>query len=226
MAYAQDGEDGTGSLLDITMEDYRHVIDFFTTHGQDSGMQVLSLAKPPGRLECVAMEVDALRTAGRYFGPVGTEYTQLSVPAHHELFHQTIYSPLSAFLGLPLQVARYPFFGLFNEDDVFSPIRDLMLFRDDQAAKDPRDSLSAVVVREDRKPLAPLHLEALMEFIESKILPMMPEFRRDNPGVKMSMEHLRGKVTPDDFKNFFHNLRAEKAQKDASLLEIPSPFEV
>ncbi|KAF2814708.1 uncharacterized protein BDZ99DRAFT_515485 [Mytilinidion resinicola] len=159
-------------------------------------------------------------------GPAFSEYTQLSVPADHDMFHKAASSAICRMLGLELLLSSYPTFRVLREQDGRSDVPHLLLFRDPGSKLSKAIGSSAYVVRKDRKDLHPLHLEALISFIKSKVYPIISKFGKENPEGKLSLDQIGERIPPDSFKKFFNAFRAEKAENDASLLAVPYPYEV
>lgn len=104
---------------------------------------------------------------------------------------------------------------------------------------------TVVVVRLDKKPLQPEHLEVLIAFCKSRVVPLMAsvrghlapnaefdpyfglpikkEYRRVD---KATAEEVKAAVTEANFRDFFHTYREERKEVSSKWAAISSPYDV
>ncbi|TFK70049.1 hypothetical protein BDN72DRAFT_839478 [Pluteus cervinus] len=216
---------------DITLEDFRDIVDYFVMYCRGDPMDVPQ--EPPKKIKGVKLNCHGDMKA--YDVP---QFTSVDVPNEHPGFHAEL-SQLSRDLGLPLRLYKYAADPRWRSIDETStpPSRNeiaanLMVELDPEVPqwgtiplpKWQKDSKinSVLLVRDDRKDLTVQQAEALCTYCESKIIPAI-RGSLDNPG-SMARSEVMQLITPAKYKEFFAWLCEERGKKDEKWKGKLSPF--
>ena len=96
------GESVDGFCLDMSLADFRDVVDYFIAYLNDSVQAGSAINAPRGtirgvKINCVG-EMKLSRVA---------EFVEVEVPKHHQVFSASV-APISRLVGLPLHALKYP----------------------------------------------------------------------------------------------------------------------
>jgi len=180
IAYARKGPDmNAPAVKDLDMVDYRHVADYFLSYARHiKGV----------RINCLGDELMLKRP----------HFEAIEVPATHEIFASHDTSDVVARIGLPILTKKCPpdpkwinsHDPVLNGRDAFENQDATFLHQccDPRAKFDPsigslgwgscslpwqNEVGSVLVVREDGKPLLPLHMEALVGYCRKEVQPLL-----------------------------------------------------
>ncbi|OCL04388.1 hypothetical protein AOQ84DRAFT_380642 [Glonium stellatum] len=220
-------------MVDINMTDFKHTAEWFSAYkAANSPPEAITSVGPPGKVEGVRINAGYNRPR-RYL----QKHQGLSVSAAHPLFMNSdpTASMVSRLLRLNIIVARLPYSERQRPmviSGVHRPVSYFMLCCKPAAGgwlSKPFERLeedNVFVVRKDRKPLLPQHVEALVFFCYTKSKLVVGEFWNLSTDIPESTKRLQAEMTPENFSAFFAEHRALKARDAPEWASVPSPYEV
>jgi hypothetical protein len=230
---------------DLDMNDFRHITDFFLSYGYKPAPatpQSISTIVKGVKINCVGDE--------KMFNK--PHFEAVKIPSTDPIFSEHYTSDSAERIGLPIFTRRClpdpkwaddPDNKIFerqipfnNQDATF-----LHLCCDPRADWDPRTGTlgwgwapqpwqkgagSVVVVRQDKKPLSPLHVEALCNYCRYEILPLLShstgEYAPEKP---MGKDEVLAMICRPTFIIYWYKLRGEKDKKGEDT-NVPYPYEI
>lgn len=219
-----------GSYGHMDMTDFRDIIDFFCSYGDenlnDINLGEMSLSekttKATEEVSCVRINCTSdLAVPGK------VKFEALKIPHDHPVFNEPITS-ISKLIGVPIKVRRCPpdrslrgkSYNRVNQPATFLHLN-----------ADPADKGwgwappewqeppgSVIVAREDRKPLYTQHVDALCHFCQYVMGPIFEDsigggFHPESPITK---GEVLARMTPRAFELFYTGYDNYKHQSDAS----------
>ncbi|EOD51178.1 putative zinc finger mynd-type protein [Neofusicoccum parvum UCRNP2] len=183
-------------------------------------------------------------------------FEEVEVPLLHPIFHNHDTSDIAALLELPILTAKYPpnkawveaspedlrtrfecYYPFVNQAATF-----LHLTATKAAKDDPKSTWgwapmrwqskvgSVLVVRQDRKPLLPLHAEALSKYCQfhaSRLFAhSMGEFEPEKP---MTRDEVHATIKRPMFVVYYEKFRDDKQEKEldkGTILPIETPYDM
>ena len=227
----------TSQLVDINMTDFKHIVEWFSAYKHTICLLELfhMSNNPPGKVEGVRIN-DNFHII-RHNAP---KYQRLLVSPGHPLFtNPTIspVSPISSRLGLDIIVSRVPFHRAvkyevapkLEESTMYlmfccNPALEKGWGRPYKGWTEDIDTI--FMVRKDKKPLLPQHVEALTFFCEFKLKLYFDESREAPSPITMNREQVLAEITQERFGAFFKEYRALKAANMPEWANVPSPYEI
>jgi MYND finger len=222
--------------VDITLADFRTVVDYFSAYADDSVEGIESpVESEDDSVAGVKVNCAADR---RVFGT--PEYSPVAVPPDHRIFYAPRQPPISKLLGIPLLVLNYPPDQAWKDDDDIPgdedayqnvPITFLFITVDPSdrwwgwaPPKWQQDIGSVIIVREDRKTLTPLQVEAICFYCQRVAAPLFAD-ALGMDGDQRSQEEVMGYLTKQNFAEFFQEYRAAGLKRDPLWAQEKSPYE-
>ncbi|KAF2238775.1 hypothetical protein EV356DRAFT_563484 [Viridothelium virens] len=230
---------------DLNMNDFRHITDYFLSYNTNHTpaiQQSIGIKMEGVKINCVG---DQKIFNKPYFEPI-------EVSSVDPIFSEQDSSDIAERIGLPIFTRRCPpnpIWAKDQDDKVFerqSPFNNqdagfLHLCCDPKAIYDPRSGIlgwgwasqkwqnnvgSAIVVRQDKKPLSPLHVEALCKYCYEEIRPLLAhsigEYAPEEP---MSKDVVLAMICRPTFIIKWYKLLDEKHEK-GEFPEDPAPYDV
>lgn len=207
--------------LDIDMQDYRDVVDYFTSYGDESVQDTEVRHDRKGKVRGVKINCEGDQ---RTFG--AEPYSAVNVPQDHPVFYSPV-APISELVGMPVRTTKYPPDRLWkdNHDDVsdlYENVPATVLHRVLDPSTGDRwgwapmqwqnDVGSVLVVRSDGQDMTTQQLEVLSHFCQFKLQPLI-ENAMGGGLVEMTREEVMGYMTPDGFGHYFAEMRAKKIRE-------------
>ena len=211
---------------DPDMLDFRSIVDCFppTDPQQTTGETVLGV-----RINCVG---DHEMLKKRKFEPVQVSFTDAIFSEHHT-------SSIADRIGLPLFTRRLspdPGWASTKRYNRFDNVDATFLHVCcDPKSKDPLGwgwapaewqsrVGSTIVVRQDKKPLSPLHVEALCHYCQFELQPLFGDSIGENyPKPPMSQDAVLTHITRAAFTQFWYRWLSEWGRRRD---EVPFPYDV
>ncbi|KAI0441739.1 hypothetical protein F4803DRAFT_521955 [Xylaria telfairii] len=233
---------------DINMIDFRHVADYFVSYGSGlaSSMQIVL---PPNVRKVKGVRINCFGDRKMLNKP---KFEEIELSTRDPIFTEHDTSDIATRIGLPIFTKRcfpHPNWASIQDSALFgheSPYNNqdatyLHLCCDPRAECDLLRGIfgwgwaskqwqtgagSAIVVRQDKKPLFPLHAEALCRYCRSQIRDYMAhsmgEYEPDEP---MSKDLVLSMICRPTFSIFWSNMWREKHEKGEHP-DILSPYDV
>ncbi|KAL8838987.1 MAG: hypothetical protein Q9170_001917 [Blastenia crenularia] len=246
MSFGSDGtartfiEDTNAYMDDMTMTDYRDLIDFFASYGQyvrgtdDFGPSSFCRMAPALIEEVRAQRQVRVLTVAcdveqQMWGPGGLKYINVELGEGHPAFAFLRPLPITVSLGFPLVMRRFPTSeaakkeagatGLTNHGPGF------LLLCTDPFGKDwgklEEVQGNVVVMRADKKDLHEHHLTALLSYLRRIIWPALIDTHQG----KRERAEVVEMVTPWRLNWYFLMLRKETARYEKAWNDTPDLFE-
>lgn len=214
---------------DITLTDFRNVIDFLNTYGLDPLM--LLTRNPPLKHKVKGVKVNCVGDIKRF----SKKYIAVEVPKDHPVFFQRS-SPISALVGMTVKARKYPFNKMWEE----MPFTGFAPWSDATAAflhmeVDPNSggtwgfapmywqnsNGNMLVVREDEKDITPAEVEVLCDFCQYKMQPLF-EDSNESGGEILVKREVMAHMTPAGFRKYIDQDHVSDAinqlrERDAAL---------
>ncbi|KAJ8129261.1 hypothetical protein O1611_g4375 [Lasiodiplodia mahajangana] len=245
LAYGKVGPSLSGDQYrDVDMTDFRHIADYFTSYNSD---RVSSVAiTPPTALKIKGVKINCTGDQ-KIFNKPHFEEIELSPTDKIFIDHDT--SDIAERIGLPIFTKRcflHP--NLMNKqnrellkDDAPFLNHDAVLLHlccDPKAELDPskgtvgwglpsvmwsQSAGSAIVVRQDKKPLLPWHMEALCKFCRYNVVDLLwhPQAIQE-PAMR---DRVLSFICQPAFSMFWGKMVEEK-RENCVVVDAPSPYEV
>lgn len=164
--------------MDIDLQDYRDVVDYFISYGNES-VQDIQVGRKDTKGKVRGVKINCVGDQ-RAFG--AEVYSPVDVPIDHPVFYEPI-APISSSVGMPLHTRKYPPNRLWKEDhSAYMNIPATFLHQniDDTSSAEwgwvPtmwQDEVGSVlVVRSDGQDVTTQQLEALCYFCRFKMPPL------------------------------------------------------
>ena len=225
-------------FMDMDLQDYRDVIDYFVLYGDDSRAdQDAADYVRPGKVRGVKINcVGDQRTFG------AERFSAVDVPAGHPVFYEPV-SQISTFVGLPIRTRRCPPDQLWADDNSYTPYMNIPAPFLHQATDDDSDAPwglvplhwqgdigTVLVVRSDGQDVTPQQVEDLCDFCQFKMRPMFSNGRGFGH-VHMTRGEVMGCMTEEGFAEFGVFMRAVRARlkererqllRERELLDFPN----
>ena len=205
--------------IDINMQDYRDVVDYFITYANESVQDGELGGDRNSKLRGVKIHCKGDQRA------FGTEvYSAVDVPKDHPIFHDPI-APISQLVGMPIHTRKYPPDKLWKDSYMNVPATFLHLVADPSnngwgwAPMMWQNNVGSVlVVRSDGQDVTTRQVEALSRFCQFK---MQPLFENALGGglVEMTREEVMRYLTPSVFEEFMENMEELMKNLDESKRE-------
>lgn len=224
-------------LVDINMTDFKHIVEWFSAYKHTICLleHFYMSNNPPGKVEGV--RINGNFHIIKHNAP---KYQRLLVSPGHPLFmNPTVspVSPISSRLGLNIIISRVPFHRAVKYEvapKVDESAMYLMFCCNPASEKGwgrpykgwAEDIDTVFVVRKDKKPLLPQHVEALIFFCEFKLKLYFDESREAPSPITMNRERVLAEITQERFGAFFKEYRALKAANMPEWANVPSPYEI
>ena len=207
--------------LDIDMQDYRDVVDYFISYGASESVEDGDVRQRDENHGRKGRQVRGVKINCKgdqeYFGAAG--YTAVDVPAGHPIFSEPI-APISKLVGMPLHTQQCPPDNAWKPNhNVYTNVPATFLHQStDESSGDgwgwapwkwQNDVGSVLVVRSDCQDVSVQQVEALCHFCQFK---MQPLFENAMGGglVQMSRAEVMGHLTPEGFRDYFAEMRVRK----------------
>lgn len=203
------------SHMDIDLNDYRDVVDYFTSY-RNAGSRTSGPIVKGVKISC--------RGEQTTFGTA--KYVAVDVPKDHPVFNSPI-APMSELVGLPVRARKYPADRRWRDNtvsDVFENQAVTFLHQTTDVTSSAwgwapfqwqNEIGSVLVVRSDKKDITTHLVEALCHFCQNK---MQPLFENGLGGglVDMTREEVTGHITPEKFRQYFEVVRGTRIGDDPS----------
>ena len=209
-----------GFFLDINMQDYRNVVDYFVSYrpdeleddvrGRDQNHDQEEVRKVRGvKIHCEGDQ-----------GEYGfAEFAAVDVPAGHPVFSKAIV-PISRLIGMPLHTWQYPPDEVWrNKPNAHTNVPATVLHRNTGLGSDvswgsipmrwQNDVGSVLVARSDSQDLSVQRMEALCHFCQFKMQPLF-ENAQGIGLMQMSRPEVMGHLTTKGFAEYFHEMKLRK----------------
>lgn len=190
---------------DVTMTDFRNIIDFLVTCGLDT--LTLFTRDPPLKHKTKGVKVNYIGDIKRF----SKRFVAVDVPKDHPVFLAPP-SPISVLVGMP---RKYPFDKAWD-----SMLKSILTPSSNRAAAflhmvaDPNDGMwgfapmhwqydtgNMLVVREDRIDISPAEVEMLGDFYQYKMQPLFED--SDAPGGwLLTKREVMACMTPAGFRQY------------------------
>lgn len=214
---------------DITLHDFRDVVDFFLSYGgskSDANVKFLVEGTAKGvRVNCPGDMSDAS----------SQRFQAVEVDTHHEVFGKNMrHDPdIPRMVGLPICILRYPPAKEWSADTAKvqnDAITYLQLTVDDcwDSMWTPEIWIregSALVVRSQAEDILPEHLEVLCDFCENKIW-LICKDAVENGDLERGERLVRKAATKKSFLAYYESYRSRKAISDERWRHLVSPYDV
>ncbi|MCJ1468422.1 hypothetical protein MMC07_007050 [Pseudocyphellaria aurata] len=226
---------------DINMTDFRHVADFFLSYCDTPTYTPKSASEqPPAGKMVLGVRINCVGDRGMLNKP---RFEAVEVPCTDTIFSKHDTSDVAERIGLPIFTQRCspdPRWAddecLFENTDatflhqccdpksVFEPLSLRGSMGWGLASRQWQDNVgSTLVVRQDKKPLSPLHVEALCKYCR-EVRPLfghsMGEYYPEEP---MSKDAVLAMICRATFVISWYKLTGEKEGAD---LDVPYPYDV
>lgn len=233
IAIAKNGKhDDPACFDDITLHDFRDVVDFFLTYdGSKDGTYVKFLVEGTAKGVRVNCPGDMLNASSRHFQAV-------EVDTRHRVFtkNMRVDPDIPRMVGLPICILRYPPAMEWSADMAKvqnNSIKYLQLTVDDcwdsiwgwMPGVWFQDGGSALVVRSQAEDLLPEHLEVLCDFCENKI-GLICKDAVENGDLERGKRLVRKAATKKSFLAYYESYRSRKAISDERWRHLVSPYDV
>ena len=208
--------------MDIDMQDYRNVVDYFIAYANVS-VQDGELGRKRNKLRGVKIHCKGDQRA---FG-TGV-YSAVDVPKDHPIFDDPV-APISQLVGMPVHTRKYPPDKLWK-DSLGDPTENVPATRL-HLVVDPNnqswgwadwpwktDVGNVLVVRSDGQDVTTRQVEALSRFCQFKMQPLF-ENALGFGLVEMTKGEVINYLTPSVFEEFMDNMEEFMKNVDESLLE-------
>ena len=215
------GQDGFIVYEDVTLADFRHIVDWFASYNDRSeldnkatvqGFTELSEHYTKATVQGVKTTCVGERKVSRNPMP----WIAVTIPQDHPIFKQKTPTQISRLIELPVLVKKYPPDPAWKDyrhsyDNVYATFLHVDANPKSQEwewAPDEWQSYvgSVVVVRQDQKDLTTLHAEALCDFCYNY---MQLKFEASLEG-RMTRDKVMGFMTKRNFAKFFKNYQKEQ----------------
>ena len=209
--------------MDIDMQDYRDVVDYFISYRDESVQDVeVRAGDRKGKVRGVKINC---RGDQRTFGV--EEFSAVNVPVDHPVFFDSVMAPISKLVGMPLRTRKCPPDTLWKDDHssyTNVPATFLHQNTDDSsggwwglAPMEWQDDVrSVLVVRSDGRDVTVQQVEALCHFCQFKMQPLF-ENAHGAGLVSMSRAEVLGYLTTDGFREYFVELRAKRMMDEGKV---------
>ncbi len=202
--------------LDIDMQDYRDVVDYFISYGDESVQDgELGLRDMRGKVRGVKINCKGDQ---RTFG--ADEFSAVDVPKGHPVFYSPV-APISNLVGVPLHTRKCPPDRLWrdnHDDDSYENVVATFLHLNTEDSNGgplgwgwaplewQNEVGSVLVVRSDGQNVTTREVEILCRFCQFK---MQPLFENALGGglVSMTREEVMGFLTPRGFAKYAAEVR-------------------
>ncbi|KAK2781024.1 hypothetical protein FQN52_001915 [Onygenales sp. PD_12] len=230
---------------DLDMNDFRHITDYFLSYGYEpapAAQQSIGINIKGVKINCIGDQ--------KMFNK--PHFEAVEVPSTDPIFSKHDTSDIAKRIGLPIFTRRCPpdpQWADDNDNKIFenqSPFDNqdatfLHLCCDARAAWDPRTGTlgwswapqqwqnnvgSAIVVRQDKKPLSPLHVEALCKYCRYEIRPLLAHSIGEySPEEPMRKDEVLTMICRPTFIIYWYKLLDEKC-KEGEDTSVPSPYDM
>ncbi len=199
----------TGLHEDITLTDFRNIVDFLKIYGLDPLMLITQ--NPPLEQKVKGVKVSCVGDIKRF----SKKYVAVDVPKDHPVFFQRS-SPISAMVGMTVKAHMYPFDKAWENmpstgNGPWSNATAAFLHME----VDPNPGVTwgfapmhwqnsngnILVVREDEKDITPAEVEMLCDFCQYKMQPLFEDSNESGGGIRAKRE-VMAHVTPAGFRNY------------------------
>ncbi|KAI4119539.1 MAG: hypothetical protein LQ338_007255 [Usnochroma carphineum] len=220
---------------DITMTDFRNMIDFFMTYGLNRQAEAMN---HPLKHKAKGVKVNCYGDIKRF----NKKYVAVDVPKDHPVYLAKP-SPIFALVGMAVKAQRYPFNKIWED----MPHSGVFPWSNGTAAllqmkADPRNPNTMglaplnwqsrigniLVVREDKGDITPAEVEMLCDFCRYKMLPLIEESLQSDKEWISKEDGLMAQLTPAGFRRYIdeeHNSNAmnELRIRDAARIGYDLP---
>lgn len=227
-------------VSDMTMTDYRDLIDFFATYGrylegqEDFGPSSFWWLAPALKQEMITQpQVQVVKVSCNVEQKLtGVKYNAFNIGKGHPaiVFLQPL--PITASLGLPLVMRRYPMDGAIRAEAEAAGNTNagpgLLLLCIDPKSKNwgkAQEELAqgnVAVMRHDQEDLHPHHLETMFMYLAQIVCPAMEETMQQEP--KRDKAEVLDMLHPSRLDWFFHVFRKERSKIDERWKTTPNLF--
>ena len=237
-------EDSTDSnanpvIDDMTMIDYRDLVDFFRTYGQyeegeeDFGPTSFWWLAPALKEEMIAKpQIQVIRISSDVEQDLTrNKYNAFSIGKGHPAMAFLRPLPVTASLGMPIVMQRYPTAAAIKaEIEVCGNSRNtgpglLLTCIDPKSENWGKQGLvhgDVVAMRYDEEDLHPHHVQGMSFYMASVVLPAMAETLEQVP--KRQRGEVLEMLHPSRFDWFFKQYRKEKMEDDETWMYTPNLF--
>ncbi|KAL8718725.1 MAG: hypothetical protein Q9225_004166 [Loekoesia sp. 1 TL-2023] len=225
---------------DMTMTDYRDLIDFFATYGrylqghEDFGPSSFWWLAPALKQEMITQpQIQVVKVSCNVEQKLtGVKYEPFNIGKGHPaiVFLQPL--PITASLGLPLVMRRYPMDNAIRAEAEATGNANagpgLLLLCIDPKSKNwgkAQEELAqgnVAVMRHDQEDLHPHHLETMFMYLAQIVCPAMEETMQEEP--KRDKAEVMEMLHPSRLDWFFHVFRKERSKIDERWKNTPNLF--
>ena len=209
--------------LDVDMQDYRDVVDYFISYGTSESVGHEDVGGWDRNHDWKGKMTRGVKINcegdQKYCGTA--RFTAVDVPAGHPVFSNAI-APISKLVGMPIHTWQCPPDKTWKDKAVYTnvPATFLHLNTDESSGdgwgwapmKWQNNVGSVLVVRSDGRDVSAQQVEALCHFCQFK---MQPLFENATGGglVHMSRAEVMGYLTPEGFRDYFAEMRVRKMEE-------------
>ena len=209
--------------MDIDMQDYRDVVDYFISYANDS-VEDGQLGRDRNR-KLRGVKIHCKGDQNTF----GTDvYSAVDVPKDHPIFDDPV-APISRLVGMPIHTRKYPPDKLWTDslgdptENVPATWLHLVVDPNNQGwgwvdLPWKTDVGNVLVVRSDGQDVTTRQVEALSRFCQFKMQPLF-ENALGFGLVEMTREEVIGYLTPSVFEEFMDNMEEFMKNVDESKLE-------
>lgn len=226
--------------IDINTVDFRDVVDFFCSY-PNHNLSDMSLVKKPAANVRPTEQFSGVRINCRSDQDIGArpKFEPIKLPINHPVFRAPV-SSISKRIELPIRISRC----LPGETSLKNTNREEYNASNQaatflQLVADPNSSQwgwapfewqspagSVIVVREDRKPILPQHIEALCHFCQYVLQPLFEDSMGSgmHPESPMKKSEVLQMMTRRRFENFYIGYENWKRDNDPNYIVCTFPY--
>jgi hypothetical protein len=236
VAYGKRGRDmDSPHARDLDMHDFRHVVDFLFIYSTNLALDIPQSTPQGNDVKVRGVKINCDSDCRKHKKP---KYEAVDVPLTDPIFAKHDTSDIADRIGLPIFTRRCQ--TEVSEDYVNQDATFLHLCCDPTAKFDSDSGIvgwafapmrwqdpagTVLVVRQDKKPLAPLHMEALCRYCRYEIRPLLAhtigEYAPDKP---LDKKLVLDMICRPTFSIWWYKLTDEK-RHNKEKVDAPFPYE-
>ncbi|KAI4130547.1 MAG: hypothetical protein LQ338_001695 [Usnochroma carphineum] len=239
-SYDDPGQSDTSAVIDdMTMTDYRDLIDFFAFYGQyvegeeDFAPSSFWWLAPALKQELTLQpQVQVVKVSSDFeFRETGVKFSPFTIGLGHPAMAYLQPCPITKLLKFDLVIRRFPTQDAFRAEaeaagNTNTGPNALLLCVDPKSknwgtAPDNLTQGTVVVMRDDRQDLHPNHLEVIVMYLVNVIVPALQETL--GPGARRERVEVLEMLHPGRFLWYYWCYKNEKSKRDDKWKTTPDP---
>ena len=224
-------------FMDVELSDFRDLIDYFASYGNDRMHESASGNDPETMVNTV--KGVQINCSGCLTKSGANKYTEVMIPIGDTIFSQPV-APMSRPVGLPLHVRKlaldHRWHSFENQAVTFLHLETdpkMITWQHDPTKCTwgwapfiwQNDVGNVLVVRQDKRDVTRHQVEALCHFCHFKMQPLFGQYLEQEGDPERSLsyystiltkEQVMGHMTPEKYKEFFEEFKARKVLEDPS----------